>query len=135
MLGLPAPDPLTFALRSSCGNCVLSLEPSKGPSIEALKLPDWLPWTFAARLTLSFPLVIEFGLLNVWWRTCLGSTFELELELELPQAATAAGTSAARAIAARRVLSRVKAASSVSFRADQGTGGRPRRRHASPPPP
>src|SRR5213078_2945399 len=104
MLGLPAPDPLTFALRSSCGNWVLSLEPWKGPSGEALKLPDWLPWTFAARLMLSLPLVIEFGLLKVSWRTCLGSA--LELELELPQAATAAGASAARAIAARRVLSR-----------------------------
>src|SRR5436190_1928240 len=35
MLGLPPPDPLTLALRSSCGNWVLSVEPWNGPSIVA----------------------------------------------------------------------------------------------------
>src|SRR5436190_5852199 len=113
MLGLPPPDPLTLALRSSCGNWVLSVEPWNGPSIEALKLPDCDPSTVAARSTPSLPLVIDFGLLKVSWRTCWGSALELELELEPPHAATVAGTSAARAIAARRVLGLLKTASSV----------------------
>ena len=106
MLGPPC-DPLTFAVRSSWGNAVLSLGSVwNGPLIVAEKFPDCCPSAEPLTLMSSLPLVIFVGLLKVWSRTCCGSS--LLLLLPPPQPATAAGIGSAIARTATVVRMRVK---------------------------
>ncbi len=108
MLGPPC-DPLTFAVRSSCGNAVLSFGSVwNGPLIVAEKLPDCCPSADPLMLRSSLPLVIFVGLLKVWSRTCCGSSLLLLLLLPPPQPATMAMIGSAIASTATAVRMRVK---------------------------
>src|SRR5689334_4415892 len=101
----PLPEPFTLAVRSSCGNLVVSAELWNGPVTETSKLPDWLPDTSAERVRFSFPIGVFFGLLSVSFGACWASSLLDELE---PQAATRAEATRARAIAMKGSLSRDK---------------------------